>query len=145
MTMGQRRTQGRIAGVVMMLLAMCWLATPAQASWAASGAGNAAANADTLAPPTTLAATCVALSAKVKLTWVASATTTFTGLTIGYEVLIGTSSGTYGTPIAVSGLTYTTPNGLAVGTFYFTVRTTAGGWHSVGAQEVKRTIALLCL
>ncbi|MDQ6726886.1 MAG: fibronectin type III domain-containing protein [Actinomycetota bacterium] len=142
--MAQGALGKRIAGLVVILVAACGLATPAHASWASSGAGPATAKADTLAPPTSLVATCAALT-NVKLTWAASSTTNFTGLTIGYEVLIRTNSGTYGTPIAVSGLTYTTPSGLAVGTFFFTVRTTAGGWHSVNAPEVSKVIAVACV
>jgi hypothetical protein len=77
----------------------------------------------------------VALSATVKLDWVA----TSSGWADGYEVRWGTTPGTYTSSAVTSSLTYTTP-ALALGTYYFVVRSTKGNWRSANSNEASRTV-----
>ena len=137
-----RRTLGMILGLVGLC---CWAAAPAHAAWGSSATGSAQAQSSTLAPPPTLVATCLStLSSRVVLNWTASGTT----WKDGYEISRVTISGTYNAidTVAAGVLTYTTVGSLAIGTYYFMVKTTGGSWHSVGSPQASRSVvALLCV
>jgi len=128
----------RITGLLLGLLALSWPVVPAQARWTTSATGTAAALSASLAPPTSLVASCGLLRASVKLDWVASGS----AWTDGYEVRWGTSPGVYASSATTTLLTYTTP-ALALGTYYFTVRATSGQWRSANAAEVSKVIVSL--
>ena len=125
-----------VASVVLGLLAIAWLAAPAGASWASTGAGSAAAKSTTVAAPGTLTLTCNGLlAASIKADWVASATPWVTQ----YEVRWGTSPASPTGSSLVTGLTFTTP-ALAIGTWYVTVRSAQGGWRSPTSNQPSRLI-----
>ncbi len=131
----------RITGVLIGLLATCWSAGPAIAAWTSSATGNGTAVSTSLVAPTGLAASCGLVSASIKLTWNASAST----WTDGYKVSRGTSSGTYTVfaTTAADELTYTTP-GLGTGTYYFTVQAKRNDWLSAGAAPpVSKSITVI--
>ena len=135
--MPEPRRARRLRSLLLGLASVGWFATPADAAWSASATGTGVATAATLAPPTNLVATCgPPLSPSVILTWSASASP----WTVGYEVRQGNSTGNYTSSFPTTALTYSTPAGLALGTYYFTVRATTGAWRSAGATEVSRTV-----
>lgn len=129
------------------LVAVLGLAAPAHAAWSSSATGTGTAKAATLAPPSDLTATCGGiiggvLGRVVTLTWPASASASVG--TMSYEVLMGTSAGSYTVPGPMTtNLSYETGT-LSNGTYYFAVRTAAGAnWRSTNSVERIRSISIL--
>jgi hypothetical protein len=77
------------------------------------------------------------LAGDISLAWDASVSAGVTG----YKVYVGSSSGTYGTPIVIGNQTSYTATGLAAGTYYFAVTAyDASGNESGFSNEVSKTI-----
>ncbi len=143
-----RRVLGRaIAAAVVLVLSATSVALAAYTS-SSTAAGTYATG--TISPPTSLAAAAgpctVAVSASIKLTWTASAST----WADGYEVLRSlVSGGPYTSVATVSGAgttTYTDGPLIFSTTYYYVVRATKAAWRSVDSNQASRTtLSLLCL
>ncbi len=125
-----------IASVVLGLLAIIWLAVPADARWTAAGTGTETARSATVTAPGLTAATCNSLvAASVRVDWLASTTPSVTQ----YEVRWGTNPTAPTNAALVTGLSFSTPD-LSLGTWYFTVRSVQGTWRSPTANQPSKLI-----
>jgi len=133
-----RRIGRPLLGVVVLLLAASlWFApgsiTLARFTDAASSTGGL--DADTLAPPTGLAATG---GSGVNLTWTPTVDTYATG----YDVRRGTVSGGPYTSVATvtPGSASSTTDAPGNGTFYYVLRSTYQSWSSADTGQVSATV-----
>lgn len=128
-----------LSGLVVTATLVAVLATaPASMSLARfvdTAATTASFAADTLEPPTALAAIG---GASVTLTWTPTVDTYATG----YDVFRGTTSGgPYGAIGSVTpGSVTTTSDGPGAGTWYYVLRSVSGPWSSVDSTEASATV-----
>jgi len=122
------------------------LAPPAWAAFRSSPSPPAlGVSSATLAPPTSLSASCGVL--KVNLTWTASSS----ARADGYKVFRSTTNGgPYGSALAtvtgVATTSYSDSSGLALGTFYYVLETYKGTtWTSANSNQASVTVLLACL